>query len=212
MNPSPFLTCFISIQVNGARQLTADDVKSMLQELRTDIISCLRGGRADEYETEREDVQGENSATTPTNFRTWVWAHERDGGQARMHMVPKGWRLPRTHVKSFWTLWNQGNSAEQIQPYKYLKETDLSSKADLVQLSRCRKVMNEIELRGTRNEYFGAEGTENPNQNMLRFDECFKDLLLELYDGNSTAVRLGDQSISRIYNLIVINAKGKKGK
>ncbi len=185
-----------NFNVEGVQQITRADIAALSDKL-VEQFSELLDARL------RQSLNGNppeapvavESPPSGSRFKTFMW-----GG--RFHMVPEGWKLPRPPLKHFYLLWHHGYDDDQIQPLKNLKKYDLS-KPDWVQVTRCRRVIHDIE------ETARAEGIVDPGVSDFAiytkarlneiFDESYEKLIRKLY-GDDPVHRKGEKAIGTLYN------------
>jgi hypothetical protein len=165
--------------------------------------------------TQSSNGSGILAADEPENnpFLFYMWGAE--GKQMKLHMVPKGWRLPTMNIKDIWNLWWHGHCHDKIQPYRFLTWQDLSNDAQVAQLCRTKKVMNTIEGIARDKRYIEEAKAINEligEERGTLFDSAFTDLMELLKPGSTREEhnRLGDSSIGTIYNQLVQLRKRKR--
>jgi hypothetical protein len=131
----------------------------------------------------------------------WLWA-QYQWADCSTHMVPEGWRLPtQVPVKAAYDWWFHGDKATGIQPYCNLKRADISS-ADVMRLTRMRRVITELCLRMDL-----PEGITSPSQlTIVDSDSCFTaayDKLMADVLQVTNIKRPNDWSYGSAYNAIL---------
>ena len=199
--------------INGATPVTMDDMNKMMNTVVEQITAKLSSSVQSSVSagSTAADIESKNNSNP---FAVWMWAAEGKSDM-KLHMVPKGWKMPTMNIKDIWNMWWHGHYQDRIQPYRYLKMQDLINNAQVTQLSKTRRVMSAIEEIARNNQYIEAEkpihdliGEERSNL----YDAAFADLMELLYPGKPKEEhkRLGDQSISTVNNLLGQLGKRKR--
>jgi hypothetical protein len=177
--------------INGAIPITMSDLNTMIDKIMQEIKSNNKNNTTNTNNT------SDSSNNNDSNFITWSW-----GG--RFHMVPEGFTLPNNNIRDIFNLWYYGNINLKIQPYRFLRSTDLINHAQSVLLTRINKVMNELESIA---KDIAADGirisdiTDRERVNVL-FEQSFH-VLMERIDRADSNHRIGDLSVARVYDLIL---------
>ncbi len=133
--PEELTRCLLCrFEVNGAQPLLESRVQDMItnanNSLRDVLLAEIRSSRGTAL-LDRDVCQG---GADPESIRwpagTLVDGHMQWTWGGRMHMVPRGWCLPKGTVSMLFNLWVNGNPAMQIQPYRFLKGWDLVATED----------------------------------------------------------------------------------
>ena len=129
-----------------------------------------------------EDV-GEHSQvdSQEPHFQWCVW------GRKMGRMVPDNFVFLKGDCKTLWDLWHFGHATKGIRPYKLQAKfhDDLQTKADKVQFSRAKKVMDLIEKEMLEKQYL-PEGTQkisnlrNTEADVI-FTKAFENIIHALY-------------------------------
>lgn len=115
--------------INGAQPLLESRVQDMITNanitLRDILLAEIRLVRGTANVSEQCTSQVSATETWPTG--TLVDGHMQWSWGGRIHMVPKGWSLPKGNVSMLFNLWVKGNSALHLQPYCFLKGWDFQA-------------------------------------------------------------------------------------
>jgi hypothetical protein len=189
--------------INGATPVTMDDMDRIMNTMIEKITAKLSPSR--HLSTDIGAAADPESLNGCTQFQFWMWG--TDGKEMKLHMVPKGWKLPTMNIKDIWNMWWYGHYQDKIQPYRFLKWYDLINNAQVTQLSKTKRVMNAIEEIARDRQYIEAGKSildlQGEANNQL-FDAAFTDLLELLKPGSTKEEhnRFGDSSVGTVCNLI----------
>jgi hypothetical protein len=188
-------TMLSKFSVQGATPVTMEDMNRLMANMMEQMKEHVKLQRINESAANNLT----NPATVSNLFSTYMW-----GG--KFHMVPEGWKLPANNIKDIWNLWWFGHLDNKIQPYRFLKWTDLINNAQVVQLAKMKKVMNKIEEMGKEKQYIELEkkiSDLSKEESIALFDQSFTALMEKLKPGSTIeAGRWGESSIATVYNLI----------
>lgn len=177
-------------EVNGAVALTKDDLSHMMKDWMATLTNEIQSVNHVPVNINEQDS---TSSSRPAAFNTWAW-----GG--KIHLVPKGWKIPRLNCKEMWFLWHFGHLADKIAPFQTLSQSDMSSPLEQMQLTRTRKVMQKLVKLS---KPFLEEGKRfrdvSREEHSVLFDKAFSKLVSVL---KRTSTRVGDVSIGTLYNQI----------
>lgn len=186
------------VRIEGVQPVQRSEWEMLERRLDTitEAVQAILAGRAG---TAATSAGASSSASVSrqnddSQFQMWCW-----GGT--FHPVPEGFKLPRTCIKDFWIMWHHGNPGEKIGRLKQLTNTDLSYGPDICQISRCRKLMKEIESVAREKSYLGATTTVESLSAAESGRVCDKALADILATVGSKA-RASDLSISRASELL----------
>lgn len=201
-----------SCEVNGAIPLTRESVEGMIGDARNAIVEAV------EHLTSnlRGNANGSNgnNGNVQTNY-------ELPGGEVRegyrwwwfdgaFHMVPPGWRLPVCNVTILFSLWLDGSVRENIQPYRFLRGTDMCGQSDTEKkklrayLAKARKVMKTII------DKCGMSAKDLQNTASIQRTDLFRDAFThvtneayaKLTDKQKSNKRLADLTYLSIYDAL----------
>ena len=216
-----------NIAIDGVAPITRDELanvlsqqqdttKKLLEETVTRLVGDMRArvpeAREEEPPQERRLRGGQLGLD---GFRTWMWGRPR----ASFHMVPEGWSLPVCNTSTLWNLWLMGNAAEQLQPYRQLRGSDLQSPVPCGR-RQCKKLheneTNKWHSYLTKAKFVMARvldkcGTSakalseaNAQDREGAFRNAYQELMVDLYPQESNerrdARRLGDLTYLRLYD------------
>ena len=108
-----------TFQVNGAIPVTADNLKVMFDDFKSEIRSSFN-----------QSVSGQAIVTASTRT-TFQW-------NGRQHPVPEGYQFPSMHVAQLWDMWFVGGC---YGPLRELKSHDLNCKNNVTRLSKARYII-----------------------------------------------------------------------
>jgi hypothetical protein len=135
--PAELVSVMLSrFSINGAIPVTIDDIKILLNNAVNQMRSELR----DAIPSSITSLPSPNlplDIDADPRFQLWTWK----GG---MHMVPEGWQLPKTDVKTMWNLWHYGHVGDRIRPLRHLKGSDMASRGQVTLLSKTNGVMATV--------------------------------------------------------------------
>jgi hypothetical protein len=196
-------TILTKFTVNGAIPVTMEDMKQFMTKIMEEMKTIHSSDSAAAPVVSNSDVLSDSNP----RFNWYLW-----GG--KMHMIPSEWILPTSNVKDIWNLWWFGHLNDKIQPYRYLTALDFTKHAQIVQLTKTRKVMNKIEEVTRQNKYVEPEKriqVLSKEENSKLFDLAYTDLLKQLFKSTeAVATRLGQASIATIYDHINPRKRSRK--
>jgi hypothetical protein len=192
-----------NFEVTGVLPVTLKDFQALMTNV-THAINNQHDQFHEIMEKRLKEVErlarGEKQAG-PSPDGEWLWA-QYQWADCSTHMVPEGWRLPtQVPVKAAYDWWFHGDKATGIQPYCNLKRADISS-ADVMRLTRMRRVITELCLRMDL-----PEGITSPSQlTIVDSDSCFTaayDKLMADVLQVTNIKRPNDWSYGSAYNAIL---------
>lgn len=128
--------------VQGAVQITRDDVERMVVDMRDQILDAIRAQGDQRRDPPAGGAGGAGGGgdgggggtVQEDGFKVWVW-------KGRFHPVPETWRMPKLTVKQLWDLYWDGQPFQQIAPYRRLKPFDMPTASCKGLLSKGRAVV-----------------------------------------------------------------------
>lgn len=187
-------------QVNGAVPISAQQIETMMSDLRQQVISEIKQTTARGNDISSETYNGSLGAgdCIPNEFRTWVW-----GG--KIQMVPHDFRFPHCNVRTMWDLYWGGRKCDKIRPYRYLRSFNFLNRSDRARWSKASSVMKDfvtciIESSETGPSSFNELASMAPRNRDDMFDFAVKELCSAGRISVSSMGRVGQLSYITLYN------------
>jgi hypothetical protein len=135
--PSALVDVMLSkFSINGAIPVTMDNLEALLNDRFNQIKVDIRNALPPSPPTPTSALHITDWNLDP-RFHLWTWGE-------KLRMVPQGWKLPSTDVKSTWNLWYFGHVHDKIRPLRHLKKADLAKGPQITQLSKANGAMKAI--------------------------------------------------------------------
>eukprot|EP00602_Paraphysomonas_sp_CaronLab_P013122 CAMPEP_0185042226 /NCGR_PEP_ID=MMETSP1103-20130426/42225_1 /TAXON_ID=36769 /ORGANISM="Paraphysomonas bandaiensis, Strain Caron Lab Isolate" /LENGTH=523 /DNA_ID=CAMNT_0027582255 /DNA_START=1070 /DNA_END=2638 /DNA_ORIENTATION=+ len=125
-----------NFEINGAIPLTTSFIGDAISKLRVELVNDLGGGHRGR-EAPFQSSEASRQQGPDIDGMTYPWG----GG---IHPVPEGFRFPVGNVRTLWDLWWDGQQAQGIGPYKYIKGVDLVNRKDKCNLTKFSKIMEAL--------------------------------------------------------------------
>ena len=130
------------VQVQGAREVTYEEISRLLNEFRSQLNSDLSTGSRSHSATSGDTL----SAAVEQRDATWWKLFYYD---SKWSYVPEGFEFPkRLPLKEIWDLYFLGNKEALIRPYRLLAK-QLSRSSQII-FSQAKQLIEYIALYGTR--------------------------------------------------------------
>lgn len=197
--------------INGAIPVTMDNLKALLNDRFSQMKVDIRNALPPSNPIPTSALHNITDCNLDPRFYLWAWGEQ-------LHMVPQGWKLPSTDVKSTWNLWYFGHVHDKIRPLRHLKKADLAKGPQITQWSKANGVMKAIaqvmvDLKLVKSI---EEVTKlSPEESSAAFDRAIVELMERVKkDSTRGRGRWMEMSISTLYdhicNLRQHNAKRKR--
>ena len=123
--------------INGAIPVTMENLEALLNDRFNQMKVDIRTALPPNTPTPTSALHNITDCNLDPRFHLWAWGEQ-------LHMVPQGWKLSFTDVKSTWNLWYFGHVHDKIRPLRHLKKADLAKGSQITQWSKANGVMKAI--------------------------------------------------------------------
>ena len=207
--PAELVTVMLSrFSINGAIPVTIDDIKSLLSNAVNEMRAELRVALPTASTATSSAPALADGAIDP-RFQLWPW-------KGKLHMVPEGWLLPVTDVKTTWNLWHYGHVEAKIQPLRHLTKADLQGSAQVTLWSKANGVMAAVAAAMVEMKAVQAEeelSKLSVEQSAAAFDAAIVQLMERVRAGSTRGRgRWMEMSIGTLYNYLKPVREERKAK